>query len=59
LLYLLALTVSTRGRPRLGPSSRRTRIAASRASASPCSSPAAHVSQAGWNATSHDARAMR
>jgi hypothetical protein len=39
----LATTVSTSGRPSDGPASRNTRIAASKASASACSSPFAHA----------------
>jgi hypothetical protein len=47
----LPLIVSTNGRPSPGPTSRRTRTAASNASASDCPRPSAHASQAGWNST--------
>ena len=53
--WRLALIVSTKGRPSLGPTSRSTLIAASKASASGCSSVIAQLSQAGWNSTDQGA----
>src|SRR5271165_5660954 len=50
--------VSTSGRPSTGPTSPRTRIAASHASASASSSWFAQTSKAGWNSTSQPRPAM-
>ena len=47
----LPLIVSTRGRPRVGPASRRTLMAATSGSASRCSRAFAQASQLGWNST--------
>jgi hypothetical protein len=57
-LCRLPRIVSTRGRPRLGPSSRRMRMAASNTSASSRSSASARFSLSGWNSTDQDTRGI-